>query len=299
MKTRIYNLLVISYLLLVVTLSGCTETTYSDPFTKFDTSTFELSYSADIIPVAYNLGKDTAAFYLTKPTVFKLPANAYYRIAVDTIMGDSSTFITNNLGALKAMLRPTSAFSPYPVLYPNDVLDGTLRIDFKTLKNKKDAQRATLAYFKKGKYRVFLKLLTPNGIVYNKTSSVNFEVPSISISVATNLLALNVVNGIAVEGIFKVASDDVKRTDVNITLNSSDFEISETNTSAPGKTPVTTFVPVSSASLTYEPTIDLFTKPIFIRLKAGFTVGTIKTGTITVTHTGQNPIVVNLKGEVK
>ena len=299
MKTKGQNILIISCLILMSAFSGCEETTYPDPFTIFDTSTFELSYSADNIPVAYNLGKDTAGFYLTKPAVFKLPANAYFRIAVDTILGDSSTFITNNLGTLKAMLRPTSAFSPYPVLYPNDVLDGTLRIDFKTLKNKKDAQRATLAYFKKGKYRVFLKLLTPNGIVYNKTSSVNFEVPSISISVATNLMALNIANDTPVEGIFKVASDDVKRSSVNITLNSSDFEISETNTSAPGKTPVTAFVPVGSSSLTYDPAIDLFTKPIFIRLKSGFPIGTIKTGTITVTHAGQDPIVVNLKGEVK
>lgn len=303
MKAKINNILKIGLLVSVVLLSGCKEDTYKDPFPALDSSNFELTYNQSTIPVTYNLGQDTLVFNLIKPSNFRILSGAYYRMTVDTIIGDSTAYIGANLKVLKSILQPTSAFAPFQILYPSDALDGTLRIDFKNLKNKSDVARSkptsTFAYFKKGKYKVYLKLVTPNGMLYNRTSSINFEVPSISISATTNLSALNIANDTPVEGIFKVASDDIHRSAVTIQLDSPDFEISETPTSAPSKTPVTTFKPVASGSVTYEAGVDLYTKPIYVRLKNSFTIGTIKTGTITVTHDGQTPIVVNIKGEVK
>jgi hypothetical protein len=106
-----------------------------------------------------------------------------------------------------------------------------------------------------------------------------------------NQLNYTVGEAVPVEGILKVASDDVLRKAVTITLNSTDFEMSETKTGS-----TTTFAPVSS--VTYAEGIELFLKPIYVRLKSGLDVSK-KTGTITITHDGQAPIIVNLTGEVK
>lgn len=178
MKKNINKLVVLTVLILGI-FTACKEEAYVEQFIALNDTNFAMSYDPTPVNVNYDVTKDTLALTVAKPTNFKVPANLVYSIAVDTIMGDSVAYITKNFKALSALLIPRGAYSPYPILYPKDVLDGTVRIDYNNLRSyslMSAKNKAKVIFFKKGNYQIYMKVLTPNGVVKMRNNPINLVV---------------------------------------------------------------------------------------------------------------------------
>ena len=176
---KIINKLVILTVLILVTFTACKEEPYVEQFIALNDTNFAMSYDQTPVNVNYDVTKDTLAVTVAKPTNFKIPANLVYTIVVDTITGDSAAYITKNFKALSALLIPRGAYSPYPILYPKDALDGTVRIDYNNLRSyslMSEKNKAKVIFFKKGKYQIYMKVLTPNGVVKMRNNPINLVV---------------------------------------------------------------------------------------------------------------------------
>lgn len=296
-QNRISNKIVVLSLLAMGLFSACKDEHYVDQFVNLTPANVDITYNAIYTPVVYDASiRDTMSFTIAKPVKFMVPSGVVYTIVPDSIAGDSVAYITKNQTALLALFKPLGLNSPNPVLYPNDAKDGNVHLDYRNILNKSDAQKAGIAYFKKGKYKVYFRVLAPNNFLSLRSSSANFEVPSISIGATSLLKTLNYTVGeaVTVEGFLKVSSDDGSRTAVTVTLDSPDFELSDNV-----KTSTTTaFTPMATNSKTYDVGVDIFKSPLYVRLKPGMPENTKKTGTLTITHEGQTPIILSLVGNV-
>ena len=171
--------MVMQILFITTIFTSCKDEQYIEQFIVLNDTNFVMSYDPTPVNVIYDVTKDTLALTVAKPTNFKVPANLVYSIAVDTIMGDSAAYITKNFKALSALLIPRGAYSPYPILYPKDVLDGTVRIDYNNLRSyslMSAKNKAKVIFFKKGNYQIYMKVLTPNGVVKMRNNPINLVV---------------------------------------------------------------------------------------------------------------------------
>lgn len=164
---------------LAINLVSCYDEPYIEQFIELDDSNFTLSYNSAPVNVEYDVNKDTLSFTVARPVNFKIPASLVYSIVVDTITGDSAVYISKNIKALSSLLVPRGAYSPYPVLYPKDALDGTVRIDYNNLRSyslMSEKNKAKVIFFKKGRYQIYMKVLTPNGAVKMRNNPINLVV---------------------------------------------------------------------------------------------------------------------------
>jgi hypothetical protein len=176
---RDFNKIVLLTVFVVGVFTSCKDEPYIEQYIALNDANFSMSYDPTPVTVNYDVTKDTLAVTVAKPTNFKVPIGLVYSIVVDTIMGDSTAYITKNYKTLAALLVPRGAYSPYPILYPKDAFNGTVRIDYNNLRSyslMSEKNKAKVIFFRKGKYQIYMKVLTPNGAVRMRNNPINLVV---------------------------------------------------------------------------------------------------------------------------
>jgi hypothetical protein len=176
---RAINKIVLLTVFVVGVFTSCKDEVYVEKYIALTDANFNMSYDPTPVTVNYDVTKDTLAVTVAKPTNFKVPANLVYTIVIDTITGDSAAYIAKNYSKLAALLIPRGAYSPYPILYPKDAFNGTVRIDYNNLRSystMSEKNKAKVIFFKKGKYQIYMKVLTPNGAVKMRNNPINLVV---------------------------------------------------------------------------------------------------------------------------